>query len=157
MVTLTQEEKQLLRTASKMRAIVKADIEKVANPAILALIRALGPSLMRLGPQLVEMVRTIPTGAWGQIAQNLMKMMSQAAEGARSASIHDDSKKLVAVVASILTKAKIEAPQEHAEKIVLATAVAAAEHRKMYNTELVDALELVRQAQAEIELLKEFI
>jgi hypothetical protein len=162
MANLTPEEKRLLLTAKRIRQIVKADVEKTANPAIMALVRAIGPALSRLGPKLVEMIKAIPPDAWGQIAQNIASVLAQAAQaaGTKSAASEFTKTKTLHTIAGVeksLRRAGIKGSKQLAEQLVLASMQAVAEHRKTPNKKLVDAVKMVNDAKAEIALLREFV
>jgi len=160
MANLTEEEKQLLTAAKKLRRIVKADVEKTANPALLALVEAIGPALARFGPQLMQMVRSIPPQAWGQIAQNIIGMLGHAAESASKAASTDAKTRAARTAAAVektLTKAGVKNAKAVSQKVVLASIQAVADHRKKANPKLTKALAMITKAQTEIALLREFV
>lgn len=163
MANLTPEEKQLLLTAKKLRQLVKADVEKTANPALMALVRAIGPALSRLGPKLADIVKAIPPDAWGQIAQNIASILAQAAQanaGAKAASADSTKAKTLRTIVEVeksLRRAGIEDAKNVATKVVLASVQAVIDHRKTPNAKLVNAVKMIDEAKAEIALLREFV
>lgn len=163
MANLTTEEKRILLVAKKLRQIVKADVEKTAHPALMALVRAIGPSLARLGPKLLEMVKAIPPEAWGRIAQNVAGLIAQAAQaqaGAKAASVTTNRTKTLNTIVAVekaLRRAGIKDSKSLATQVVMASVRAVAEHRKAPNAKLVNAVKMINEAQAEIALLREFV
>jgi len=149
------EERQLLAAAKRLRRLVKADVEKTANPALALLIRALGPTFLRVGPKVFDMVKNVPASAWGHIASGLIQLISQAAQTA----MHHASSETLSVepVAKALRAAKFENPDETAELLVRAATEAALDHISNPDPKLGEAIEAVRVAQAEASLIREFM
>lgn len=161
MSSLTPQEKKLLLTAKKLRQLVKADVEKTAHPALMAIMQAIGPALARLGPKLMDIVKSIKPETWAQIAHNVTQMLSQAGEVASKVGSANDKKthtlRTVAAVEKSLRNAGVSDPKKAAEQIVMASVQAVADHRKTPNAKLVQAVQMVNDAQAEIALLREFV
>ena len=69
----TTQEKQMLRTAKKLRRLVYADyMTKTANPAIAMLAKSFVPALKQLGPKVLGMLKNIPPETWAQIIPHLI-------------------------------------------------------------------------------------
>ncbi len=163
MANLNSEEKRLLTAAKRLRQLVKADVEKTAHPALMALVRGLGPALSRLGPKLMQVIKAIPPDAWGQIAQNVASMltqMAQAQDGAKSASTEYTKARTLKTIVAVeksLRRARIKNAKSIATQLVMASVQAVADHKKTPNPELVKAVQMVNDARAEIALLREFV
>lgn len=151
------EERQLLAAAKKLRRIVKADVEKTANPALALLIRALGPTLLKVGPKVFDMVKNVPASAWGHIASGLIQLISQAAQTAMHHASVPTEVLSVEPVAKVLHEAKFKNAQEIAELLVRAATEAAIDHLSTPDPKLETAIEAVRAANAEVSLIREFM
>ena len=171
----TAQEKRMLLVAQNMRRLVKADVEKTAHPAIIALVRALGPMIARLGPKVLSIAKSLPPDMWADIAGNVAKMIGQAAQGAaanaagagtgmaggnaRAASAEErrrDIDQVVASTAKRLAAHGVKAPSQVAKALVISSVRAVVAHKKSPSKKMADAIHMIEEAQAEISIIREF-
>lgn len=146
----TKQEKQMLRTANKIRKLVYADLTKHAvAPAIGALVARLAPMLRSLGPQMVKIVQAIPPEAWAQIGPMLAKGLGGAMGGAKAAT--------VASVEKTLTKHQVKNAPAAARAVVLASIEVGAKHRKKASPEVTETIALLKKMETEVRAVREFI
>lgn len=171
----TDHEKQMLRTAKKLRRLVYADfMVKTANPAIAMLARSLAPALRSLGPDVLKMIKAVPAEAWAQIIPALIAQLApkapraaewekpwekEKAEDEEDDEEDDDGEESgtpVAAMANSLNKAGVTHPGVVARSLFLAAVETGAAHRKKANPVVTEALCLVDKMRSELKTIKEF-
>lgn len=169
-MTNTSQEKRMLLVAQKMRSMVKADVEKTAHPALLALVRALGPMIAKLGPKVLSFAKNLPPDMWADIAGNVAQMIGQGAQqvaqqaggaGAnqRSASVQEEKKRVAEVIAATAKRLDAHGVANSlplAKVMVLSSLRAIASHKKNPQKKMADALRMIEEAKAEISIIREF-
>lgn len=133
MSDLNEEEKSLLEAATKLRQLVRADVENAFRPALLALRTSLLPSLSGV---------SLSRSSWEHVATYLRTALADASD--KSASTTELQKMLEA--------AKVPNVLELSSRL---SAVVAA-HRQTPNRKLESAVEMVSRVQDEVALLREF-
>lgn len=133
MSDLNEEEKSLLEAATKLRQLVRADVENAFRPALLALRASLLPSLPDV---------SLSRSSWEHVATYLRTALADASD--KSASTTELQKTLEA--------SKVPNAAELSSRL---SAVVAA-HRQTPNRKLESAVEMVSRVQDEVALLREF-
>lgn len=151
-MTNTNHEKQMLRTAKKLRRLVYADfMMKTANPAIASLVSAVMPVLRSLGPKALGMLKNVPPEMWAQIIPSLITQLMPKAPATANAKTHVDS------MTTILKKGGVSNPEETARVLFLAAVETGSAHRKEANPVVTEALQMVNKMQSELKTIKEFV
>lgn len=166
----TSQEKRMLEVAEKMRRVVKADVEKTAHPALLALVRALGPMIAKLGPKVLQFAKNLPPDMWADIAGNVAQMIGQGAQqvaqqsaggggNQRSASVADEKKRIASVIAKTAKRLEAQGVPNSlplAKAMVLSSVKAVVAHKKSHNKEMDRAIRMISEARSEIDIIREF-
>lgn len=151
------DEERMLRTASKLRKLVRAQVKKEAvAPALLAVARALLPALRSLGPKVLQVLKAIPPEAWQQIGQLIVTMLQSQLGGgeespAKSASVPNTSKVIQSVAATLEKKGFSEAKQ--LATILVTAAEVEVEQR---TPAILEASTAVEEMVKQLRILKEY-
>ena len=157
----TDPEKQMLRTAKKLRNLVYADfMTKTANPIAL-LGRALLPALRTLGPKVLSLVKNIPPEAWAQIIPALIgqlgpKAPAKSTKSAAKKETHGTATRVTAGMTKRLRRAGVKHPEVVARLLFLAAVETGSSHRKKANPVVVKALRGLNKVQRELRTIREF-
>lgn len=175
---MNEQEKNMLRTARKLREVVAADfMMKTANPAIAAVLRALGPALRSLGPKVLQMLKKIPPEVWAQVIPGLVNKMAPknapaGAAGANRRAAAEDKKPWEKDddedddkeedddkddLACMLKEGGVANSDIVARALILASIEAGNNHRRKANRDVEEAIRLVHQMRTELKTIKEYL
>lgn len=153
MVDLTQEEKQLLLAAKKLRQTVQHDISRTTKPFVSPFIKEVVAVLLTQKKVSSTSIKKLPTAAWVKLANNVSSLIGRTA--VKTASHQTQTRETLAFVEKSL--GDLGDSKQVASALVLASVKLAAAHKKTPSANLLKALALVDLAQQEISLLREFV
>jgi hypothetical protein len=154
------DEERMLRTANKLRGLVRAQVKKEAiAPALAAVARAIIPALRSLGPKIVQVLQSIPPEAWQQIGQLIVTMLQSqlgggeggAAAPAKNASV-SPADKAIEKIAEILEKKGFSQPKRVATVLVTAAEV----ETEQKTPAILEASAAVEEMIRQLRILKEY-